>query len=161
VSSDSTGATIDGADNVTVGKSNVQQVVNVGHDGHDDHDHAATIRIVYELVSNLTVKIDAERHERYKMTEQMRKDLDELRRIAHETQRQVEGLLHKAQAAVTVNQTHRIVFTAGFALLMLPLPLFYNDVRLHVGVSWQFALTMAVVCYLFSAVAWSYMWWGK
>jgi len=160
VSSDSTGATIDGADNVTVGKSNVQQVVNVGDNHHDD-DHTATIRLVYELVSNLTAKIDSERHERNKSTAELRKDLDELRRIAHETQRQVEGLLHKAQAAVTVNQTHRIVFTAGFALLMLPLPLFYNDVRLHVGVSWQFALTMAVVCYLFSAVAWSYMWWGK
>lgn len=160
MSSDSTGATIDGADNVTVGKSNVQQVVNVGDNHHDD-DHIATIRLVYELVSNLTVKIDSERHERNKSTAELRKDLDELRRIAHETQRQVAWLLQRAEAVVMVNQTHRIVFAVAFALLAIPLPLYYSDVRAHIGVSWQFALLLALLCYLFSAVAWSYMWWGK
>ena len=160
MANDTTGATIDGAENTTVGKKNVQQIVNVGDNHHDD-EHTATIRLVYELVSNLTVKIDSERIERNRTTAELRHDLDELRRIAHETQRQVAGLLHKAEAAVTVNQTHRIVFASAFALLMMPMPLFYSDVRMHIGVSWQFALTMAVVCYLFSAIAWSYMWWGR
>lgn len=164
---DTTGANVDGAGNVVVGRENRQQTGGYGDQSvtvnahHDEDDHTKTIRLVYELVSNLTTKIDAERVDRQRTTEQMRRDLEELRRIAHETQRQVDGLLHKAQAAVTITQTHRLVFGVGFALLMLPLPLFYSDVRAHVGVSWQFALVMAIVCYLFSAAAWAYMWWGR
>lgn len=158
MSSDTTGANIDGAENTTVGKGNVQQVVRVG-DG--DNEHTATIRLVYELVSTLSVKIDAEHKERTTATEQLRHDLEELRRIAHQTQQQVEGLLHRATGFVTINGSHRTVFGIAFLLLTIPMPLYYSDVRDHVGVSWQFALMLALLCYALSAVAWSYMWWGR
>ncbi len=160
MSSDTAGATIEGAENTTVGKGNVQQVVNVG-DGNGDNEHAATIRLIYELVSNLSVKIDAEHKERTTAMEHLRHDLEKLRRIAHQTQQQVEGLLHRAAGSVTINGSHRTVFGIAFLLLTIPMPLYYSDVRDHVGVSWQFALMLALLCYALSAVAWSYMWWGR
>ena len=40
-------------------------------------------------------------------------------------------------------------------------PLFYSQVRDHLDIGWQTALTMALVAYIVSAILWSYMWWGK
>ena len=173
VSNDVTGATVDGSENVTVGRENRQQIggygdqsVNIGM-AHDD-EHVATIRLVYELVAKLTGQVDRERAERIADMTALRNELNELRHTAQMTQLQVEGVgdhvaaiaAHWSQA-VTVTDKHRWTFAAAFALLFAPVPLFYSQVRDNIDVSWQAALTFAAVAYLISALLWSQMWWSK
>lgn len=67
---------------------------------------------------------------------------------------------YDVQAAVKLPPWHRTAFVAAFGLLFFPVPLFYVQVRDWLDIGWQAALTLAFGAYLFSAVLWSYMWWG-
>lgn len=50
----------------------------------------------------------------------------------------------------------RWAWALGFALLFVPVPLFYSSVREIVGVEWHFALAVAFGCYAVSAVMFAY-----
>lgn len=73
---------------------------------------------------------------------------------------ELSDLAGNVQAAVKLPPWHRSAFVAAFGLLFLPVPLFYVQVRDWLDIGWQAALSLAFFAYLFSAVLWSYMWWG-
>jgi hypothetical protein len=170
---DTTGATIDGAENVVVGKENRQQSGGYGDQNvtiheNDENAHATTIRLVYELVAKLAGQIDQERKDRITDMATLRNELNALQHTAVATQLQVERVGDHVAAmaahwpqAVKVTERHRWTFAAAFTMLFAPVPLFYAQVRDHIDVSWQAALAFALVAYTVSAILWSYMWWGK
>jgi uncharacterized coiled-coil protein SlyX len=163
---DQTISKIDGAENVITGAHNRQQVVNVGSGEPDIH--TSTIRLVYELVSDLKKQIDHERNERHEAMNELRKDVAELRKIAHETQAQVRevgerlgSLAVNVGNSVVLTPRHRVAFAAAFVALFSPVPLFYTQVRDLAEIGWQSALVFAAFAYLMSAMIWSYMWWSR
>ncbi len=162
---DTVSVTADTAGNMTVGKNNVQQVVTVGH---EDDEHTSTIKLVYELVSTLTHQIDRERAERHQVMDELRRDVAGLQKITHETQVQVATVVdvvgkisNSFSTAVVMTDRHRFAFMAAFAVLFMPVPLFYSPVRDLVAIGWQSALVLAASAYVISAILWSYMWWGR
>jgi len=165
-SSDVTGATIDGAQNVVVGKANRQQSGGRGdqnvtiNSAHDD-DEFGTIRLIYELVSRLESNLAREGREWRAAFEGLRHDIGEVAKVAHETKAKVEGIGENVAQAVMLNQTHRRAFVAGFALLTVPVPLYFDGFLRGIDLNWPLALIMALLCYGLSAGFWHYMWWGR
>ena len=73
---------------------------------------------------------------------------------------ELNDLAGSVQAAVRLPPWHRTAFVGAFGLLFLPVPLYYVQVRDWLDIGWQSALTLAFLAYMFSAILWSYMWWG-
>ena len=156
MSSDSTGATIDGADNVTVGKSNVQQVVNVGRDeAHRDADetHVITVRLLNDWLGRFEKRMDRESEERRHSLGEVRKELDELKTI-------VQDLTSKFGYTLRLPKGHAQIFVMAFVMLWIPTPMFLSDVRTIIGVSWTFVFLFTALSYLVSASLWGYLWFG-
>jgi hypothetical protein len=153
---DATGADIDGADNVTVGKHNVQQVVNVGHDeAHRDAEetHVITVRLLNDWLGRFEKRMDRESEER-------RKELDALRHEMDEMKRMVSDMANRFGHAIRLPYGHMQIFGMAFVMLWAPTPLFLSDVRNMFDVSWAFAAVFTVLCYLVSAFLWGYLWFG-
>jgi hypothetical protein len=74
--------------------------------------------------------------------------------------REIKELAVSVQEAVVLPPWHRAAFASAFSLLFLPVPLFYVQVRDALAIGWHSALLLAFLAYLFSAILWSYMWWG-
>lgn len=72
----------------------------------------------------------------------------------------VSALSGSVEAAVKLPPWHRSAFVMAFSLLFLPVPLFYSQVRDALDIGWHSALILAAAAYAFSAIFWSYMWWG-
>lgn len=117
---------------------------------HDSNRSEATetrtILLLNEWGSRLGSKIDA-------LERRMDKEITSLRK-------DVSDLTGNVQAAVQLPPWHRSAFVTAFGLLFLPVPLFYVQVRDAIDIGWQAALAVAFLAYLFSAMLWSYMWWG-
>lgn len=165
MTNDITSATIDGAENVTVGKDNRQQTGGYGdqHVTVNAHDEGeiGTIRLIYELVSRLENNLAREGREWRAAFDGIRHDIVEVSQIAHETKARVDDINNGMAQAVILNQTHRRTFLAGFALLTLPVPLYFDGLLRVADINWPLALTMALACYALSAGFWHYMWWGR
>jgi hypothetical protein len=73
---------------------------------------------------------------------------------------QMNNLSTNMQHAVRLPSWHRGAFTAAFSLLFLPVPLFYSQIRDLLQIGWHTSLLLAFSAYLFSALFWSYLWWG-
>jgi hypothetical protein len=116
------------------------------HSGHDERTETKTILMLNEWGSRLSSKID-------EMDRRMDREIGTLRQ-------EVRGLSEHVSAAVRLPPWHRTAFAAAFGLTFLPVPLFYDQVRDLLDVGWQAALLLTFGAYLFSAVLWSYMWWG-
>ena len=171
---DATGAEIDGAKDVVVGKDNRQQTGGYGdqrvtvntHD--DDSEHTTTIKLVYGLVMNLREEIARERAARQADMAALREELGALQHTVAATQLQIERVGdHVAamsthwQQAVILNQTHRRTFLAGFVLLSAPVPLYFDGFLRIIDLNWPIALLLALACYALSAGFWHYMWWPR
>lgn len=117
---------------------------------HDSRGNEATetrtILLLNEWGSRLSTKIDG-------LERRLDKEIGALRQ-------EVAELGGNVQAAVKLPPWHRAAFVSAFALLFFPVPLFYSQVRETWGVEWHAALVLAFIAYLFSAILWSYMWWG-
>lgn len=165
-SGDVTGADIDGADNVAVGKNNRQQTGGYGdqtftfNSAHDDGGETGTIRLIYELVSRLENKLEREGKEWRAAFEGLRHDIGEVARVTHETKARVDNIGDNVAQAVILNQTHRRTFLAGFVLLSVPVPLYFDGFLRAIDLNWPLALMLALACYAMSAGFWHYMWWG-
>lgn len=109
-------------------------------------DETRTILMLNEWGARLSAKID-----------KLERRLDnEIGAMRHE----LNELTGSVQTAVKLSPWHRAAFVSAFMLLFLPVPLFYSQVRAAWGVEWFAALALAFIAYLFSAILWSYMWWG-
>lgn len=165
-SSDVTGADIDGAQNVVVGKANRQQSGGRGdqnvtiNSAHED-DESGTIRLIYDLVSRLENNLAREGREWRAAFEGLRHDIGEVARVTQETQARVDSIGDNVAQAVILNQTHRRTFLAGFLLLTVPVPLYFDGFLRGIDLNWPLALIMALLCYGLSAGFWHYMWWGN
>lgn len=112
----------------------------------DETAETKTILLLNEWGARLGSKIDS-------LERRMDQEIGALRR-------DLSRLSSDLQHAVQLSPWHRTAFVAAFSLLFLPVPLFYSQVREMLDIGWQAALTLATGAYLFSAVLWSYMWWG-
>lgn len=163
---DATGAEIDGAKDVVVGKDNRQQTGGYGdqsvtiNPAHDD-DKTGTIRLIYELVSRLENNLAREGREWRAAFEGLRHDIGEVARVTHETKVRVDNIGDKVAQAVILNQTHRRTFLAGFVLLSAPVPLYFDGFLRIIDLNWPIALLLALACYALSAGFWHYMWWPR
>lgn len=166
MSNDVTGATIDGSDAVTVGKRNVQQVVNVHAAEHDDSDHVLTVRLLNqammhhlgEMKREFKAEMDALRAElRSEIAEQdvrRQNDFTLLRKELDTTMsRAMDG-------AVMLPENHETIFNLAFVALYAPVPFFYAQVRDLAGISWAAALGIATAAYVTSSYLWRHMWRG-
>lgn len=167
-SSDVTGADIDDAENVVVGKGNRQEVdghyggqsnVTVNH--HTDSSEAKTIGLIYELVSRLESNLVREAQGWREAIHELKGEVADLRTVANDTQRQVGEINDGMAKAVKLSQTHPQVFYMGFALLALPVPLYFENLLDLIDLNWPMALLLALSCYAMSAGFWHYMWWGN
>lgn len=166
-SSDVTGADIDGAQNVVVGKGNRQEVD--GHYGgqsnvtvnHPDGSEARTIRLIYELVSRLESNLVREAQGWREAILDLKTEVADLRTVADRTQRQVGEISDGLAKSVKISQNHSQAFYMGFALLALPVPLYFEGLRELIDLNWPMALLLALSCYAMSAGFWHYMWWGN
>lgn len=116
------------------------------HSSRSDADETRTILLLNEWGARLGRKIDS-------LEERMDREIGALRD-------QMTGLSGSVQSAVQLPPWHRTVFIGAFVLLFLPVPLFYTQVRDILQIGWHSALMLAGTAYTFSAVLWSYMWWG-
>jgi hypothetical protein len=117
------------------------------HDpGCDETAETKTILLLNEWGSRLGSKIDG-------LERRLDTEIGALRR-------DLSRMSFDVRQAVQLPPWHRTAFVAAFGLLFLPVPLFYSQVREALEIGWQAALTLASGAYLFSAVLWSYMWWG-
>lgn len=105
-----------------------------------------TVLMLNEWGNRLSAKIDGLERRLDREIGAMRKDLSNLR--------------SSVQVAVKLPPWHRTAFVAAFGLLFLPVPLFYSQVREMLDIGWSSALGLAFLAYLFSAMIWSYVWWG-
>ena len=156
MTSDATGATIDGAENTTVGKGNVQQVVNVGRDeAHRDAEntHVITVRLLNDWLGSFEARMDRESEERRQSLDEVRSDLNELKNIVH-------GMASKFGYTIRLPYGHMQIFVMAFAMLWIPTPMFLSDVRAIIGVSWTFVVLFTALAYTVSAALWGYLWFG-
>lgn len=161
-SSDVTGANIDGAENVVVGKANRQQSggrgdQNVTINSHDEPE-PNRLGLIYDLVLRIESNLEREGREWRAAFGGLRNDIGEVSRVAHETKAKVDENLAQA---VTLNQNHRRAFAAGFVLLTVPVPLYFDGFLRGIDLNWPLALVLALSCYAISAGFWHYMWWGN
>lgn len=164
---DVTHAQVDSAEDVVVGKGNRQQTggrgdqnvaINLSH--HDD-DEAATIRLIYELVSRLENNLAREGREWRAAFDGLRHDIGEVSKVANETKAQVEHIGQGIAQAVLVTETHRRTFLAGFILLSVPVPLYFDGFLRVIDLNWPLAIVLSLACYGLSAGFWHYMWWPR
>lgn len=113
----------------------------------DESDEVRTIQMLNEWGTRLLGKIDGLEQ---RMDREMRQVNEKL-----------AGLESTVRQAVMLPPWHRTAFAAAFGLLFMPVPLFYSQVRDLFDIGWQAALMLAFTAYMFSAVLWSYMWWGS
>lgn len=113
---------------------------------NDERVETKTILMLNEWGSRLSSKIDG-------LERRLDREIGTLRQ-------EVRGLSEHVSAAVRLPPWHRTAFAAAFGLTFLPVPLFFNQVRELFDVGWQAALMLTFSAYLFSALLWSYMWWG-
>lgn len=164
---DVTAANIDGAENVIVGQGNRQQtgghgdqLVTINQSHENENDEAATIRLFYELYSRLEGKLEQERREWRAAVDGLRRDIAELARN-QATQSQVDDMRGDITQAVVLNKTHRRTFAAGYVLLTMPVPLYFEGFLRVIDLNWPIALLLSLACYGLSAGFWHYMWWPK
>lgn len=164
---DVTAANIDGAENVIVGQGNRQQtgghgdqLVTINQPHENENDEAATIRLFYELYSRLEGKLEQERREWRAAVDGLRRDIAELARN-QATQSQVDDMRGDISQAVVLNKTHRRTFAAGYVLLTMPVPLYFEGFLRVIDLNWPIALLLSLACYGLSAGFWHYMWWPK
>lgn len=160
---DVTGADVDGSENVIVGKENRQQLggVSTVTVNHPDGSEARTIRLIYDLVSRLESNLAREAQGWREAIQELKGEVADLRTVANETQRQVGEINDGMAKSVKLSQTHPQVFYMGFALLALPVPLYFENFLDLIDLNWPMALLLALVCYAMSAGFWHYMWWGN
>lgn len=161
-SGDVTGADVDGAENVVVGKENRQQVggqSNVTFN-QPDHGEARTIRLIYELVSRLENNLVREAQAWRDAVSGLRAEVTDLRTVANETQRQVSEINDGVTRSVKLDRAHPQAFLMGFALLALPVPLYFDGLLTLIDLNWPLAAVLSLSCYAVSAGFWRYMWWG-
>lgn len=164
---DAVGATIEGSDAVTVGKSNMQQVVNVhapDHDAPSDNEHVLTVRLLNqamlhhfgEMKREFKAEMDALRAElRSEIAEQNVKRQDDFDLLREE----IDTTLSRAMdGAVMLPENHETIFNLAFVALYAPVPFFYAQVRDLAGISWAAALGMATAAYVTSSYLWRHMW---
>lgn len=159
-SSDVTGADIDGAQNVTVGKSNRQEVdgryggqssVTINHEPQASGD--ALQRIYETMMAHWRTQQDG--------MEEIRAELGKLRETVNQTQREVREIGEGMTKAVQLDRAHPQAFYMGFALLALPVPLYFEGFLDLIDLNWPLALLLSLSCYAVSAGFWHYMWWGN
>lgn len=112
----------------------------------DEASETRTILMLNEWGARLSSKIDG-------LERRLDKEIGALRR-------DVVDLSDRVQASVKLPPWHKTVFVGAFGLLFLPVPLFYEQVREWLDIGWPAALSLAFFAYFFSAILWSYMWWG-
>lgn len=162
---DVTHGEIEGAD-VVVGKSNRQQTGGRGDqnvtitNAHDD-DETGTIRLIYELVSRLENNLAREGREWRAAFDGLRHDIGEVAKTTNETKVRVDSISDNVAQAVILNQNHRRTFLAGFVLLSVPVPLYFDGFLRAIDLNWPIAILLALACYGLSAGFWHYMWWGR
>lgn len=116
------------------------------HSGHDERTETKTILMLNEWGSRLSSKID-------EMDRRFGREIKEMRQ-------EMDALSGNVRQAVRLPVWHRVVFAAAFGMAFLPTPLFFDPMRDLLDVGWQAALILTAGAYLFSALLWSYMWWG-
>lgn len=138
------------------GDRNVQQVVNVGHDEahrNAEDTHVITVRLLNDWLGRFEKRMDRESEERRRAQDELRKELDEVKRM-------VGNMVKHFGMALRLPYGHVQIFTMAFIMLWLPTPLFLSEVRAMLAVSWTFASISTVLCYLVSAFLWGYLWFG-
>lgn len=117
-----------------------------------DHriDDARTIRMMHEVVGEWGRKLEKRIVD---VESSLRKDIERINES-------IESLDASVQNSVRLPPWHKTAFVAAFALLFMPVPLFYHQVRALWGIEWNAALALSFIAYVMSAALWSYMWWG-
>lgn len=147
---------VDSSQNVTIGKENVQNVINVNHDEQHrnaDDTHVITVRLLNDWLSRFEKRMDRESEERRKAQDELRRELDEVKRIIGDMSSKFSGTLRLPYG-------HMQIFAAAFLLLWAPTPLFLSDVRSLIGISWVFTVLVTIGAYMMSAFLWGYLWFG-
>lgn len=149
-------STVDSSQNVTIGKENVQNVINVNPDEQHrnaEDTHVITVRLLNDWLSRFEKRMDRESEERRKAQDELRRELDDVKRIIGDMSSKFHGTLRLPYG-------HMQIFAAAFFLLWAPTPLFLSDVRALIGISWLFTVIATVAAYMMSAFLWGYLWFG-
>lgn len=105
-----------------------------------------TILMLNEWGSRLSAKID-------RLEKRLDQEISTL-------QQDLKALSKNMQATVKLSPWHRFAFAAAFGLLLLPVPMFYPEIRDWLDISWYSSLSLTIGAYMLSMLLWSYMWWG-
>lgn len=138
------------------GDRNVQQVVNVGHDEahrYAEDTHVITVRLLNDWLGRFEKRMDRESDERRKAQDELRQELDEVKRL-------VSDMANRFGHAIRLPYGHVQIFAFAFVMLWIPTPLYLSDVRTILGVSWLFACGFTILAYMVSAFLWGYLWFG-
>lgn len=82
------------------------------------------------------------------------------RRLDHELGALRNELNELGMRAVVLPPWHRVAFAGAFTLMVVPVPLFFDQLREHLAIGWPPAMGLAMMSYIASAIVWSYMWLG-
>lgn len=156
VGNDLIDSTVDSSQNVTIGKENVQNVINVGADEQHrnaEDTHVITVRLLNDWLGRFEKRMDRESEDRRKAQDELRRELEEIKHVVGEMANRFSGTLRLPYG-------HMQIFAMAFILLWAPTPLYLDSVRTAIGISSLFTVLTTAAAYMMSAFLWGYLWFG-
>jgi len=159
---DTIGGQIDDAGHVVVGKGNRQESHSQsgGSQSNVTVNPPADTGGIGHLLLDIVQQMQRSMNELSREVADVRREVADVRDIAVATQRRIQEFGDNLAAVVQLTPAHDRAFYAGFALLTLPVPLYFEGFLRLIDLNWPLALGLALACYALSAGLWRYMWFG-